>query len=50
MSKQNRERERKRAQARGDTEGEAGSQPSREPDVGMDPRTPGSRPELKADA
>ena len=24
--------------------------PHREPDVGLDPRTPGSRPELKADA
>ena len=24
--------------------------PCREPDVGLDPRTPGSRPELKADA
>ena len=29
-------------------EGEAGSH--REPDVGLDPRTPGSQPELKADA
>ena len=29
-------------------EGEAGS--CREPDVGLDPRTPGSRPEPKADA
>ena len=28
-------------------EGEAGS--LREPDVGLDPRTPGSRPGLKAD-
>ena len=24
--------------------------PAEEPDVGLDPRTPGSRPELKADA
>ena len=24
--------------------------PCREPDVGLDPRTPGSQPELKADA
>ena len=41
-----RERERERAQARGaaDGEGEAGSPLSREP------RTSGSRPELKADA
>jgi len=31
-------------------EGEAGPPPSREPDVGLHPRTPGSRPELKADA
>ena len=29
---------------------EAGFPPSREPDVGLDPRTLGSRPELKADA
>ena len=38
-----------------DTEREAGTQrekqaPCREPDVGLDPRTPGSRPEPKADA
>ena len=31
-------------------EGEAGSQLSREPDAGLDPTTPGSRPEPKADA
>jgi len=31
-------------------EGEAGFPPSREPDVGPDPRTPGSQPEPKADA
>ena len=30
------------------TEGEAG--PCGEPDVGLDPRTPGSHPEVKADA
>ena len=30
-------------------EGEAGSPLSREPDVGLDPRTPGSRPGPKAD-
>ena len=31
-------------------EGEAVSQQSREPDAGLDPRTLGSGPELKADA
>jgi len=31
-------------------EGEAGFPPSREPDVGLDPRTLGSGPEPKADA
>ena len=31
-------------------EGEAGSPLSREPDVGLDPRIPGSGPEPKADA
>jgi len=41
-----------RTQAGGATkgEGEAGSPRSREPDVGLDPRTPGPRPEPKADA
>ena len=41
-----------RAQAGGGAEGEgkADSPLSREPDVGLDPRTRGSRPELKADA
>ena len=38
------ERERKRQRQR---EKQA---PYREPDAGLDPRTPGSRPELKADA
>ena len=33
-----------------EAEGEAGSPLSREPGVGLGPRTPGSRPELKADA
>lgn len=42
--------ERERAQARGVAEGEAGSPLSREPDAGLHPRTPGSRPEQKADA
>ena len=37
-------------QAETQEEGEAGSLPCREPDVGLDPRTPGSRPELRADA
>ena len=31
-------------------EGEAGCPLSREPDAGLDPRIPGSRPEPKADA
>ena len=31
-------------------EGKAGSPVSREPDAGLDPRTPGSHSELKADA
>ena len=35
---------------RGNGEGEAGSPLSREPNVGLDPRTPGSRPEPKAEA
>jgi len=45
------EKERERAQAGGGTEGEveAGSPVSRESDTGFNPRTPGSRPELKAD-
>ena len=37
-------------QARGVGEGEAGFLPSREPDAGLDPRTLGSLPKLKADA
>ena len=47
-----RERERERAQAGGaaETEGEAGSLLSREPDAGLDSRTLRSGPELKADA
>ena len=40
------ERER---EAETQAEGEAGSIPCREPDVGLDPRSPGSHPELKAD-
>ena len=36
-------------QAEGIAEGEAGFPLSREPDVGLDPRTLGSGPELKAD-
>ena len=35
-------------EAETEAEGEAGSM--QEPDVGLDPMTPGSRPELKADA
>jgi len=37
-------------QAGGEGEGEAGLPPSREPDVGLDPRTLRSWPEPKADA
>ena len=33
-----------------EAEGEAGSLLSRELDLGLDPRTPGSQPKLKADA
>ena len=36
--------------ANGEGEGEAGSPLSREPVAGLDPRTLGSGPELKADA
>ena len=43
-----RERERVSTQ-QAEGEGEAGSQLSREPDVGFDPRTLGSQPELKGD-
>ena len=45
-----RERERARAGGGAEGEGEAGFPLSREPDMGLDPRTPGSRPEPKADA
>ena len=45
IHKRHRERER---EAETQVEGEAGSM--QEPDVGLDPRTPGSCPELKADA
>ena len=41
---------RKGTAAGGGGEGEAGSQQSREPDVGLDPRTLGSPPEPEADA
>nr|XP_055177183.1 arylacetamide deacetylase-like 2 isoform X2 [Nyctereutes procyonoides] len=45
---QQRERERERAQAgEHQAEGEAGFLLNREPDAGLNPRTPGSRPELK---
>jgi len=40
----NKERERM-----AEAEGEAGSPLSKEPDVGLDPRTPGPQPEPKAD-
>ena len=49
-----RERERERASKRGNTgrgNGKGRSRlPVEEPDVGLDPKTLGSRPELKADA
>jgi len=49
--KRDREHERAQAQVGGESrEGEAGSPQSREPSIGLDPRTPGSRPEPKADA
>jgi len=35
------EREHKQGEQQAEGEGEAGSPPSREPDVGLDPRTPG---------
>jgi len=38
------------SQAEGEGEGETGFPQSREPDAGLNPRTPGSRPEPKADA
>ena len=44
-----RERASERAQAWGVAEGEAASLLSRAPDVGLDPRTPGSWPEPKTD-
>ena len=37
-------------QREAETEAEEKQAPHREPDVGLDLRTPGSRPELKADA
>ena len=36
------------AQTKAEAEGEAGSIPSREPDVGLDPGSPASHPGLKA--
>ena len=45
-----RERARARREAEGERKREADSPPSREPYVGLDPRTLGSRPEPKADA
>ena len=49
-----RERERETASERGNTSRGRGRRKSRliaeEPDMGLDPRTPGSRPEPKADA
>jgi len=45
-----RERERERNKQRGGVEGETDSLLTREPDVGLDPGTLGSRPKLKADA
>jgi len=42
------ERERESTWEGGGSEGEAGSPPSREPDAGLDPGTPGSWPEPKA--
>ena len=43
------EKETTSRQRQAEREEEAGSQLSREPDAGFDPRTPGSRPELKTE-
>ena len=43
-------RDRAGVEIEGQKEGEAGSSLSREPEAGLDPRTPGSGPEPKADA
>ena len=45
-----RERRHKQAEWQAEAEGEAGFPPSKEPDVGLDPRTLGSWPEPKAAA
>ena len=37
------------AEREAETQAEGEASPCREPDVGLDPRTPGSRPEPKAD-
>ena len=37
-------------QREADTQAEGEAAPCREPDSGLDPKTPGSRPEPKADA
>ncbi|XP_064452266.1 cell cycle checkpoint protein RAD17 isoform X4 [Mirounga angustirostris] len=47
MEANKRDTAREGTQAGGVGEGEAGFPPRREPDAGLDPRTPGSRPELK---
>ena len=44
------ERERERARAGGEAERETAFPLSRDPNVGLHPRTLGSQPELKADA
>ena len=41
--------EHKQGELQAEGEGEAGSLLSKDPDVGLNPRTLGSRPELKAD-
>ena len=52
MAKREREHvwKHKQVERQAEAEGEADSPQSREPDVGLDPRTLGSGPELKADA
>ena len=45
-----RESTHKQAERQAEREEEAGSPPSKEPDAGLDPRTPGPRPEPKAAA
>ena len=49
LTERERQPGREGTQSGGVAEEEAGSKQSREPDVGLDPKALGSRPELKAD-